>query len=52
MKISVLNGTIMTVMSIYIPTETKVFYDLNLPWMNTGIENLITAKNEIFKKTF
>ena len=31
-------------MSNYIPNETKVFDDQNLPWMSREIENLITAK--------
>ena len=37
-------------MSNYIPSETKAFDDQNLPWMNAEIENLVTAKNEVFKK--
>ena len=37
-------------MSNYIPNETKVFDDQNPPWMNAKIQNLIFAKNEIFKK--
>ena len=34
----------------YIPSEIKVFDDQKWPWMNVGIENLITAKNDVFKK--
>ena len=34
----------------YIPNEIKVFDDQKWPWMNAGIENLITAKNDVFKK--
>ena len=49
-KISVLNETIFNVMSNYIPNETKVFDDQKPLWMNTEIENLITTKNEVFKK--
>ena len=37
-------------MSNYIPNETKVFDDQNPPWMNAETENLITTKNELFKK--
>ena len=37
-------------MSNYIPNKTKAFGDQNLPWVNVEIENLITAKNEVFKK--
>ena len=37
-------------MSNYILSETKVFDEQNPPWMNAEIENLITAKNEVFKK--
>ena len=37
-------------MSSYIPNETKVFDDQNPPWMNAETENLITAKNDVFKK--
>ena len=37
-------------MSNYIPNETKVFDDQKLPWMNPEIENLITAKYDVFKK--
>ena len=40
----------MSVMSKYIPNETKLFDDQNLPWMNVKNENLITAKSEVFKK--
>ena len=36
-------------MSNYILSETKVFDDQNLPWMNAEIENLIIAKNEVRK---
>ena len=39
-------------MSSYIPDKTKVLDDQNSPWMNVEIENLITAKIEVFKKTF
>ena len=51
-KISVFIEAIINVMSNYIPSETKAFDDQNLPWMNAEIENLVTAKNEVFKKTF
>ena len=37
-------------MSNYIPNKTKAFGDQNLPWVNVEIENLINAKNEVFKK--
>ena len=40
----------MSVMSKYISNETKLFDDQNFPWMNVENENLITAKNEVFKK--
>ena len=36
----------------YIPNETKIFDEQNLPWMNAENENLITAKNEVFKNHF
>ena len=42
----------MSVMSKYISNETKLFDDQNFPWMNVKNENLITAKNEVFKKRF
>ena len=37
-------------MSNYIPNKTKAFGDQNLLWVNVETENLITAKNEVFKK--
>ena len=37
-------------MSNYIPNELKVFGDQKPPWMNVEIENLIAAKNDVFKK--
>ena len=40
--------TIISVMSNYIPNEIKVFNDQKPPWMNAEIENLITAKNDVF----
>ena len=49
-KIFVLNEAIINVMSNYIPNETKVFNDQKPSWINGEIENLITAKNEVFKK--
>ena len=49
-KISILNETIINVMSNYIPTELKAFDDQNLPWMNAEIENLITPKIDVLKK--
>ena len=41
---------IINVMSNYTPNEIKVFDDQKPPWVNAEIENLITAKNDIFKK--
>lgn len=38
-------------MSSCIPDKTKVRDDQNSPWMSVEIENLITAKIEVFKKT-
>ena len=49
-KISILNETIINVMSNYIPNERKVFDDQKPPWMNVETENSITAKNDVFKK--
>ena len=49
-KICVLNETIINVMSNYIPNKAKVFDDQNPPWMNAETENLITTKNEFFKR--
>ena len=49
-KISVLNETIINVMSNYIPNEIEVFDDQKPPWMNVEIENFIAAKNDVFKK--
>ena len=49
-KISILNETIINVMSNYISNETKVFDDQKSPWMKAKIEKLITAKNDAFKK--
>ena len=37
-------------MSNYIPNKIKVFDDQKPPWMSGEIENLITAKDNIFKK--
>ena len=48
-KIYILNETIINVISNYIPNEIKVFDDQKPPWMNTEIENLITA-NDVLKK--
>ena len=50
-KISILNETINNVMSNYIPDKIKVFDDQKPPWMNAEFENLIAAKNDIFKNT-
>ena len=50
MKVCILHETIISVMSNYIPNEMKVFDDQKPPWMNAEIENLITAKNDVFKK--
>ena len=49
-KISILNKTIINIMSNYVPNEIKVFDDQKQPWMNAEIENFITAKNDVFKK--
>ena len=49
-KISVLNERFINVMSNYIPNETKIVDDHNPSWMNAQIKNLISAKNEVFKK--
>ena len=49
-KISVHNETIISVMCNYIPNEVKISDDQNPPWMNAEIDNLITAKNAVFKK--
>ena len=49
-KISILNETIINVMSNYISNETKVFDDQKSPWMKAKIEKLITAKNDAFRK--
>ena len=38
-------------MSNYIPDKIKVFDDQKPPWMNAEFENLIAAKNDIFKNT-
>ena len=51
-NISILNETIINIMSNYIPNEIKVFDDQKPPWINAEIENLITAKKDVFKKTF
>ena len=37
-------------MSNYVPNKAKVFDDQNPPWMYAETENLISAKNEVFKK--
>lgn len=37
-------------MGNYIPNETKVRDEQTRFWKNEEIENLITAKNEVFKK--
>ena len=37
-------------MSNYISNEIKVFDDQKPPWMNVEMENLITTKNNVFKK--
>ena len=36
-------------MSNYIPNLANIFDDQDLAWMNTEIQNLVTAKNEVFK---
>ena len=33
----------------YIPNEVKISDDQNPPWMNAEIDNLITAKNAVWK---
>ena len=49
-KISILNETVINIVSNHIRNEIKVFDDQKAPWMNADIENLITAKNDGFKK--
>ena len=49
-KISILNEAIINVMSNCISNEIKVFDDEKSPWMKAKIENLITTKNDAFKK--
>ena len=43
-KIYVFDETIIIVISYYIPSQTKVFDDQNLLWMNAESENFITTK--------
>ena len=51
-KISIPNETIINVMSNYIPNKIKVFDDQKQHWMNAESENLITTKNDVFKRVF
>ena len=37
-------------MGNYVPNKTKISDDQNPPWMNAEIENLTSARNEVFKK--
>ena len=39
-------------MSNYIPNKIKVFDDQKQHWMNVESENLITTKNDVFKRVF
>ena len=42
--------TVINNINKYIPNETKVFDDQSPPWINAEIENLISVKNQVFKK--
>ena len=49
-NISILNEIVITIMSNFIPNETRVFGDQDPPWMNNKIKDLIIVINECYKK--
>ena len=38
-QVALFNETIVQIMSNFIPNETMIFYDWDLPWLNTNIKN-------------
>ena len=49
-QVSVFNLTILNIVSNVIPNETITCDDLDPPWMNIFIKNLIRAKDNFYKK--
>ena len=48
-KVSIFNETILNVLNIYIPHETRACYDKDPPWFNSRIKFLLQDKNKLYK---
>ena len=49
-QVPLFNETIVIITSNFIPNETMIFVDSDLPWLNKNIKNMINYKNTIYKK--
>ena len=48
-QISIFNETILNIMTKFIPHQTKIFNDRELPWINNKVKTMIQAKNKIYQ---
>ena len=44
----IFSNTVLNILNNYIPHETKICDDRDLPWMNTKIKELISQKNKLY----
>ena len=49
-QVSILNDTILNIISNFIPHETIICYNRNAPWINSKIQKVIHEKNKKHKK--
>ena len=47
-QVSIFSNTVFNILNNYIPHETKVCDDHDLPWMTTKIKELISQKNKLY----
>ena len=48
-QISIFNETIRNIMANFIPQETKIFSDQEVPWINNKVKTMIQEKNKIYQ---
>ena len=49
-QVSIFSDTVWNILNNYIPHETKICDDRNLPWMTTKIKELISQKNKLYSR--
>ena len=49
-QVSILNQTILNIMSNFVPNEVKTFRPREPEWMNNNIKNLLRKKSKVFKR--